>query len=282
MLKDTLLVALTLTGPALWWWPVVVEPSLDLPWWLPLTLVALWSGLATILSGGRWFRFFAASTVGTFVVLCCLAVWWPTDPIARSYLPFTVPIATLLAMLASLAAGLAVRKVSVSTETGRRAIWIALVCCFAVGPSAIALTPPLVAYRIKRNDRLAQERFESLKKAIEQTITQEGGGRFVCDGNAVKRYYSGPPFSESDWQRIAGNYVKQNGYVFMVYCHETGGYAIDAHPDRNKGDGTHRFCTDESKKVGCDLEWNRSRYACLPCSQLTGQALWKPMTVEAS
>jgi hypothetical protein len=267
MLKDKLLTILTLVAPAVWWWPVVTEPNLDLPSWLPLVVVALWTALATILSGGRWFRFLVASAVGNSIALCVLAVWWPTDPIARSYLPFTVPLATLLATLISLVAGLVVSRVSVSNENDRRAIWIALLCCFALGPLAIALTPPLVAHREKRNDRVAKERFESLKKAVEQTIGQAGGTQLICDGSVLKRLYSGPSFSESDWQRIVGNYVKQNGYVFMVYCHETGGYAIDARPNRDKGDGTRRFCTDESKKVGCDLGWNRSRNTCLPCSQ---------------
>ena len=267
MLKDTLLAVLTVTGPALWWWPVTVEPNLDLPGWLPLVVVALWTGLATVLSGGRWFRFLVASTVGNFIALCVLAVWWPTDPIARSALPVLVLFATLLAMLVSMVAGLAVRKLSVSNENGRRAMWIALAGCLALGLAAIVLTPPLVAYRVKRNDRVAKERFESLKKAVELTVGQAGGTQFICDGGALKRYYSGPAFSESDWQYIAGNYVKKNGYVFMVYCHEKSGYAIDTHPDRDKGDGTRRFCSNESKKVGCDLAWNRSRYACLPCSQ---------------
>jgi len=267
MLKDTLLVVLTVAGPVLWWWPVAVEPSLDLPGWLPLVVVALWTGLATILSGGGWFRVLVASAVGNFIALSVLAIWWPTDPIARSYLPFAVAFATLQAMLVSMVAGLAVRKVSVSNDNGRRAIWVVLVGCFALGPAALALTPPLVAHRVECNDRVAKERFESLKKAVELAVGQAGGTQLICDGRALKRYYSGPAFSESDWQRIAGNYVKQNGYLFMVYCHETGGYAIDAHPDRDKGDGTRRFCTDESRKIGCGVEWNRSRYACLPCTQ---------------
>ena len=107
---------LTVVGPVLWWWPVWMEPSLDLRWWLPLGVIALWTGLSTILSGGFWLRFVVACTVGTFGGLWRLAFWWPTDPIARTYLAYTVPSLTLGAMVASLVGGLAARKVSVLNE----------------------------------------------------------------------------------------------------------------------------------------------------------------------
>ena len=267
MRRDTLWVVLTIAGPALWWWPVSMEPSLDLPGWLPLVFVALWTSLATILSGGRWLRFLAASAVGNFAGLCALAVWWPTDPIARSYLPYTVTFAILAAILVSLVAGLAVRKVTVSNENGRYAVRIALVCCFALGPIAVALTAPIVAHRVRRNDRLGEERFQALKNAVIQTVAEAGGPARICDGQVLKQNYSGPPFSEEDWQRIIGNYVQQDGYVFMVYCHEKGGYTIDASPHirTGKADGTRQFCTEESGRVGCGMEWNRSRYACTAC-----------------
>jgi len=82
MRRDTLLLALTVAGSALWWWPLTIWPSLDLPWWLPLAFIALLTGLATSLSGGRWLRFVLASAAGTFAGLCSgYAIWLPTDEI---------------------------------------------------------------------------------------------------------------------------------------------------------------------------------------------------------
>jgi len=176
-------------------------------------------------------------------------------------------VATLAATLVSLVAGLVGRKVSVWYEKRRHVLWGALLCCIAFGPLALALTPPLVASRVARNHQVAAERFESLKNAVEQTRAQSGDPGRVCDGQILKQHYSGPPFSEEDWHRITGNYVKQDGYVFGIYCHEKGGYTIDAFPARERADGTLRFCTDESRKVGCSMEFNRSRYACIACTK---------------
>jgi hypothetical protein len=176
-----------------------------------------------------------------------------------------VAVAAMLAtILVSVVASLIARKVSVSNER-RRVVWLALLCCIAFGPIALALTPTLVAQRLVRNDRMAAERFESLKNAVERTRSESGDPARICDGQILKQHYSGPPFSEEDWHRITGNYVKQNGYAFGIYCHEKDGYTIDAFPDRARADGTLRFCTDESRKVGCGTEFNRSRYACIAC-----------------
>jgi len=263
--QNTLLILLTLASSVLWWWPVCIEPNIDLPGWLPLIFVAIWMVFATILSGGHWLRLLGACAVGNFVGLVALAIWWPTDPIARPFLPVAIPIATVAAMIVSLMAGLTVRKISVSNSSLRRVIWVALMCCFVLELSTIAATPRLVAHKVRANDRVAIKRFIALKEAVEQTMAQPGGAQLSCNGSILKRSYLGPTFTETDWQRIAGNYVMQGGYVFMVYCHETGGYTIDTHPARIKGDGTLQLCTDESRKIGCGEKWNGSRHACMSC-----------------
>lgn len=265
MRRDALLVALTATGSALCWWPVIIEPSLDLPRWLPLAFVALYTGLSTTLSASRWLRFSVASAVGTFAGQCgAYAIWRPTDSLAGSFVPFVVVVATLGAFLVSLVAALVGRKIPVLCKKRRRAVWLSLACCVAFGPVALALTPPLVAYRVARNDRVAAERFESLKNAVERTMADSGR---ICDGQALTGHYSGPAFSEKDWQFIAGNYVRRDGYSFMVYCREKDGYTIHAIPWGGKGYGTRQFCTDESGKLGCGMEWNRSRNVCIPCTK---------------
>ena len=151
-------------------------------------------------------------------------------------------------------------------ERQTRSLWLTLVFCAAVGPLMLAVTPSILAYRISSNDRDAALRFKSLKQAVEQTLS-EGGRLSICDGRNLQKRYVGPPFRDEAWTYIAGNAVRQSGYVFIVYCKGMDGYVIDAQPDRGDLDGTRHFCTDESRAVSCRAEWNRSRYQCVPCSE---------------
>ena len=205
MRRDTLLVLLTVAGSALSWWPVLIEPSLDLPWWLPLAIVPLCTGFSTFLSGGRCLRLLTASAIGTFAGLCGgFAIWWPSDPIAGPWVKYDVIAGTLATILLALAAGLAGYGVAVLTKRCRPAVWIALACCVAFGPIALALTPPLVAYRVARNDHAATERFWSLKRAVEQTVAESGDMGSICNPQALKRHYSGPPFSRKELELRCG------------------------------------------------------------------------------
>ncbi len=257
-----------MAGSALWWWPTIMDPNLELPWWLPFGFVVLGTGLSTSLSRGRWKRFVLASSVGTFAGFCLgLAIWPASDPFAWDFIPLVVPALTAITVLLSLVIGFALRKVSITNERSRRVAWLLLFTFAAFGPIAVALTPPLVARRISRNDRIAAERFKSLKDAVERTAAEADGAERICDGSSIRQHYSGPPFSAEDWDRIAGNSVKQDGHFFMVHCREEGGYTIRASPDTFNAYGTHHFCTDESRRVGCTVEWNRSRHVCLPCTK---------------
>jgi len=136
--------------------------------------------------------------------------------------------------------------------------------CVAVGPVGLALTPVLVARRVARNDAIAEKRFTALKGAVEETWAEPDGARRVCVAQGLKAHYFGPPFSDDDWRRIAGNYVEQDGYVYMIYCDERG-YTIDVRTKRPTvyGYGSRIFCTDQSKRIGCGSEqfWNK----CEPC-----------------
>jgi hypothetical protein len=184
--------------------------------------------------------------------------------LARGY-PDSIALNTVIAFIASLAAGAAARKVFLSNKTWRYAAWTVQSGCVAFGPLLLGWTPRLVARHIADKDRLATQRFASLKNAVERTAGEANGPGRICQGTELEHHYSGPPFSVDDWRLITENYVKQDGYFFMVYCREKGGYTIDASPARDRGEGTRRFCTDESGTVGSRLEWNRSRHQCLPC-----------------
>lgn len=270
MRRDILLVVVILVGSALCWWPVCMEPSFDWPWWLPLLVVASLTGLSTALSHGRWLRFLVASSVGTIAGLISGVMMWPSeDVIGRGYVAFFIIPEIAISVLVSFVVSLVMRKNSISDGRSRRAFWIALACCFAFGPIAVFLTPPLVARRVARTELVAEARFEALKSAAERTTIEEAGQQSVCDGQSLRRNYSGPPFSDHDWRYIAGNYVKQDGYVFGIWCHQTDqdGYTIDARPERQNEDGTRLFCADESGAVGCGMERNRIRNVCTPCSK---------------
>lgn len=267
MFTNVLLFLLTALGSALCWWPVSVEPSLDLSAWIPIACAALCTGISTTLNRSKWLLFVIGSGLGTFGGLCLsYTFWWPSDPIAGPLVPYSIALNTAIALVASFIAALTARKVFVSNGMWRRAAWVVLLGCVAFGPVTLAITPLLVGHRVAYNDRMAAARFAALKNAVERTAAGRAPGH-LCDGTELKNQYSGPPFSEEDWRRITGNYVKQDGYIFMVYCREKGGYTIDAGPARERGDGTRRFCTDESGKIGCRMEWDRSRHQCLPCGK---------------
>ncbi len=263
MNRDKPLLILIATGSALCWWPGMIEPSIDFPRWILLVIVALITGFSTILSVKHWMLFVVTASAGALAGLCSGCVLFPSsDGIANSYAPLVALLAALVTCFVSLVAGLLARRFPVSNENHRRAVWVALVCCVAFGPVVLAVTPPLVAHRVARNDRLAAERFRCLKNAAERTTAEAGDlGSAICDAQALRRHYSGPPFSEEDWRRIGGNAVKQDGYFFMVKCRETGGYTIDASPSGGKANGTRRFCSDECK------EWLRSQHLCLACTE---------------
>lgn len=270
MRRDVLLTVLTFIGAALCWCPICREPGPDMPFWLPIAIVVLLTGLSAAISVHRWFPFFIASITGTLTGMCIGTLMPPTptdDVIARGYIGCFIIIAASISGVLSLVAALVGRKLHLTAEKHRRAAWIAFGCCVAFGPLAALLSPPLVAWRIGRNERLATERFVSLNNAALRTKAIAAERCF--DGQVLKKNYSGPPFSESDWLYIVGNYVKQDGYVFGIWCQQTerGGYTIDAYPVRPKVDGTRRFCTDESGKTGCGMEWSRTRNVCTPCSK---------------
>jgi len=259
------LFTLTFAGSLLCWLPGFVRPGLDLPVWLPLLPVGLLSGLSATLADRRWLKYILAPTAGTFAGLIVGCEIWPDpDGATQSYYGVIVVAVTLLTIFLSFISGLAGLMVSNLIGNRRNAIWIALVCCAMYGPVTLLLTPPLAARRVARNEALASKRFLGLKSAVERVYA--GGGTLDCarDGQALKRNYSGPPFSENDWQYIAGNYVKKDGYVFGILCYQAE-YLIDAHPEREMEDGLRGFCADESGRVGCGLEYKGTRNLCKPC-----------------
>ena len=252
------------------WWPVILEPSLGMPAVVPLIVIASCVGLASTLAPNHWLLFGIASAAATGLgMMVGYRVWPSEDGIAQSYAGIACLVATLAVAVVSVLAGLAGRAMSRSIGNHRLAATIAFAGCVAFGPAVLAVRPTVIANRVARNDRVAAERFASLKAAVARTSQTPGGSRRICDGQTLKESYSGPPFSEGSWRLIAGNYVIEDGFFYgiQIDCSQPTHYLIDARPVRSKADGTRRFCTDESGKVGCGLDWTSSRNECTPCAE---------------
>ena len=262
MLRGAVLIVVTALGSAWCWWPVIREPSLDFSRWILLGVIALMALCATLLARRLWLSLVAAATLGSFVGMCAGQAMWPSDDgIANSYAGIVFLIATFAVLVASLAAALAGRAIAVTNSIARAVLWTALLGCIAFGPVMMALTPPLVARRVARNDELAAKRLAGMKMAIESTQAETNGARQSCDAHVLSHRYSGPSFGESDWLRVLGDSaVKEDGYIFLVKCSGNGAYKIAALPDRIKGDGTRSFCTDESGKTSIDPVLNEEQW----------------------
>ena len=254
------LVCLTLLGSALSWLPSFV---IDLPFWTSLACILLGSCLSMALLPSAWPWIVLASGVGTFGGFIVGSRMYPAgDPIGSPWVPYGAAVMALFVMCAGLFAGAILRRQSVSSKMVRRTIWAAVVAWVAFGPMSVALAPTLIPH----NERLAAERFTALKDAMEKAV-EAYRTSYVSDGRALKPHYFGPAFSNSDWARIARTPVKKDGYSFILYATENGGYTISATPVKDHVGGVRRFCTDESGKLGCHVEWNGSRHKCLPCSK---------------
>jgi hypothetical protein len=254
------------------WLPSILEPSAGFPPWLPLAVIGLSTGLATILSGGRWFRFLAIAAISTLAGMLTEFMIWPLeDGIAQSYAIFAVLAAALAVAVVCFLTGIIGGAVTPLASKRTRAVWLAFAACVAFGPAELAVRPGVIEYRVAHNERLAAERFSGLKAAIEKTRMEQGGADRLCDGQSLRENYNGPPFSQADWQRLAGNYVKEDGYLIGIWidCSRPARYSIDLRPERPRADGIRKFCTDQSGKIGCGVEWRvspRQEEECTPCS----------------
>jgi hypothetical protein len=241
--------------------------------WLPLLLVALLSGLSAALPDRRWLEYTLAPSAGTFAGLIVGCEIWPDpDGATRSYYGVIVIAVTLLTIFISFISGLAGIMASNLIGKRRNAIWIALVCSAMYGPIVLVLTPPLAARRIARTELLASERFSGLRTAAERAGDRGSALGRACDEQTLMQNYSGPPFNQNAWQeqQLGENdeyaSAREDGYVFGIWCYRSAqaGYVIDARPEREGEDCRRQFCTDDSRKAGCDMEYKGTRNVCKP------------------
>ena len=109
------LILLTAVSSAISWWPGFFRPDLHLSFWVPLGCVVLCTGLTMLLAPSIWPVFVFASGFGTFVGICLGSVIWPvSDPIAGAWVPYLVPLITLVVMFITLGIGWILRRRSIS------------------------------------------------------------------------------------------------------------------------------------------------------------------------
>ena len=195
-----------------------------LNFWISFACAALCASLPITLRPSIWLWLSLASGIGTFGGLWLGFMIWPTDPLGSGLTPFFVATITLVMITVGISSGIIMRPRSISNEKPRRAVWAAILACVAFGPVVLVLSPAVIQSRIIRNNRLAAERFAALRQAVESTYAEPDGPRKICDSTELRRRYSGPSFGDLDWRRITSNFVKQDGYFFMIFCHETRGY----------------------------------------------------------
>jgi hypothetical protein len=150
MQRNTLLILMVAAGSALCWWPVIIQPDLDLPVWkTPLIPLALIVALATALSneGAGWFM--SASILGVLAGISCgFRLWWSVDNNDAPYV-LTVGLATLVSIpvcVIAVAAGVALRESKIA-QKNRRLVWCAFLSSFAFAPTVVTLTPLLLTRR---------------------------------------------------------------------------------------------------------------------------------------
>jgi hypothetical protein len=222
------------------------------------------AALPAFLNRERWQRFVLSSITGSFVGICIGNTIWPPNEKAFIAIPLFVTLGTVATAVVALPSAFVVSRLSVPHRRLRGGAWFALIITVAFGPTCVALTPPFVARRVARNEEFAADRVMALQRAVERTLAGPDRSE-ICDGSVLSKNYTGPAFSDEDWRRIVGNYVRQDGYIFTIYCHKKSVYGIDARPFRDQEDGNRIFCTDESGKMGCGdrIHWD----VCVPCSK---------------
>ena len=141
MQRKTLLIVMVAAGSAMCWWPKIIPPNLGLPGWkTPLILIALVTSLGTALSdeGSRW-PMVASVLGGVAGIFGGFKLWWPTDGIDASLVPFSIGLAAFTSIPVSIiavVAGLALRESKIVTNN-RRLMWCAFLICFAFAPTVV-------------------------------------------------------------------------------------------------------------------------------------------------
>ncbi len=119
------------------------------------------------------------------------------------------------------------------------ALWVLAI----TGVGLIASEPYIVHQRLAHNDVLAGQRARALYQAAKACLNSHED---CCNGENIKAHYQGPSFSDPHWARIAGVYVKEQGYFFVVHCEEVSSprVLVEADPATPGETGTQSISID--------------------------------------
>ena len=89
--RSRILIVLTVFTSAISWWPILVEPTIDLPFWLALVCASLCTGFSILLAHKHLGHLVVASGVGTVAGIGLgFAIWpLPPDPMAGGLFPIS-------------------------------------------------------------------------------------------------------------------------------------------------------------------------------------------------
>ena len=237
-----------------------MEPNYGWPFWVIAVLISVSTvTCATQLDRAYWlaavtmFGGVLSSSVIEFVL------WVPIDPIAVPYWPVLLIALAVWAFVLAIAGRLATRGRPESWMPYRFASLV-LVSITSIGLVAVAGNGIFVKHKIERDQPIAEKRTRALYRAAAQAIAD---GDEVQNAYGVRSHYSGPAFSNAQWDTV--NYLEANGYQYRLYVippvHSIVIYALPIdYLSRPKA----AFCLDDSGMIRCPLNLP-PHYACVPC-----------------
>lgn len=109
---------------------------------------------------------------------------------------------------------------------------------------------------------------------IKNDCRRQQFSRYLQRQRSTSRY-SGPRFSDTDWNHMAGKdgvqprgTAQEDGYNYIVACYDKGRYTIYAGPLLPKGNGTLSLCADQSGQPTCGIGTDLyGRRVCKPCER---------------
>ena len=173
-----------------------------------------------------------------------IVVWGVRDILAGPLIPLAVALTGVITFAATSLSCLCVAfLIHRFGNPGRLLAMVALWVLAITGVGLIASMPYIVRQRLAHNDALAGQRARALYQAAEACLNSNED---CCNGENIKTHYQGPPFSDPQWARIAGVYVKEQGYFFVVHCEKISspGVLVQADPATPGETGTRAISID--------------------------------------
>jgi len=226
------------------WLPVMMLPSVDLEN-IPFGAIALAAAVSAYISGKHYVSIALAATFGQMAGLVTgVVVWGVRDILAGPLIPLAVALTGAITFAATSLSCLCVAFLIHRFGNPRRLLAVVALCLLAiVSVGLIASEPYIVRRRLAYNDALAGRRARALFLAAKACLNSHED---CCNGENIKAHYQGPPFRDPQWARIAGVYVKEQGYFFVVHCEKVSspGVLVEADPATPGETGTRSINID--------------------------------------